>query len=357
MNMNLNRITWALVGLGALGCSVPTDFACTGNGQCGVGQCIAGGCAFPSDECPSELIYGALSPELLAGKCVEADSGVADQDGSGEDTTLDTSGSSTSAGSDTSDSGDGDSGDGDSGESDSGESDSGESESDTTDTDTDTDSGTTGEIPDTAIAHYSFDEIAAQVIFDSSGNNYHAEMDNSQLPAAGIVGDGLSFANLDRVIVPIEVLAGRTAFTVEFYVKVSQPAALREFVFYYGHELDTALTPNLTAYVEYAYGPPKTARVLWTQAPMQTTGLIGNTQILEGQWRHVALTFSNQGMRVYVDHFLDASDPLVPGLLSPNLEWIQIGGVPSGFGSFFGVIDELRFSEGALTPAQMQSVP
>ncbi|WP_146158319.1 LamG domain-containing protein [Enhygromyxa salina] len=34
-----------------------------------------------------------------------------------------------------------------------------------------------------------------------------------------------------------------------------------------------------------------------------------------------------------------------------------MGGLSSGFSSFDGIIDELRFSEGALTPAQMQPVP
>ena len=344
----------AFTGLSASSCSVPTSFACTSDSQCGVGQCIVGGCAFPSDDCLSGLKFGSLSPEQLAGLCVGVDSGVADQDGSGEDTTFDTTvdsgATSTSAGSSTGDSGDSESGDSESGDTESGSSESGTNESDTTDTGT-----TAGEIPDTAIAHYSFDDIVLPTIFDSTGNGFDAEMDNLQQGVPGVVGEGLSFGNLDRVIVPLEVLAGRTAFTIEYYMFVSPPLADRQFVFYYGNEFDTAATPNLTYYVEYVFGPPKTSRVIWTTD--SAAGLVGTSNVAEGGWHHIGMTFSGAGMRLYVDHFLDAEDPMVLGLLSPNLAWIQIGGIPSGFASFSGIIDELRFSEGALTPAQMQPIP
>lgn len=353
MTTDVRRIAWAftgvLGGVSASSCSVPTTFACTDNKQCGVGLCIAGGCAFLSGDCPSGLRYGELSPEPLAGTCVEE--GIAEVgSGDSESATFGTS-TSSSVGSE--------SGSGESGESESGDA----TTTLTTDTGTDTtdttDEGTTtGDIPDTVIAHYSFDELDAAVIFDSSGNEFHAAMDNAQTTAPGVVDEGLSFANLDRVIVPLDVLTGRTEFTIEFYMRVTQPAMLRQFLFYYGDEFDTASLPVLTFYVEYAAAPTQTSRLVWTDANNQSTGLIGSTGLRGGGWHHVAMTFdAAQGMRSYVDHFVEDEDPLVPALLSPNLEWIQIGGVPTGFGSFTGVIDELRFSEGALTPAQMQPVP
>lgn len=350
MTGNVRRIRWAfagmLAGVGASSCSLPTAFTCSDNSQCGVGLCIAGGCAFLSGDCPSGLRYGELSPEPLAGTCV--DEGIAaDVDSSDSETaTLDSS-STSSLGSE-SDSG----GMGESDSTDTTTTVTTEPGTDTTDTDT-----TTGDIPDTVIAHYSFDEIDAAVIYDSSGNEFHAAMDNAQSSAPGVVADGLSFANLDRVIVPLDVLAGRTAFTIEFYMRVTQAAMLRQFLVYYGNELDTASLPVLTFYVEYANAPTQTSRMVWTDANNQSTGLIGTTGLSGGDWHHVAMTFDAEGMRTYVDHFSEAQHPLVPDLLSSNLEWIQIGGVPTGFGSFNGVIDELRFSEGALTPAQMQPVP
>ncbi len=325
------------LGLSSVSCTVPTTFACLNSNQCGGGQCIAGGCAFASDACLSGLQYGDLSPEPLAGQCVGIDEGVdeslAEDTTSNESTTLDEE-SSTSAGSSTSESS---------------TSESSTSESSTSET------GTTGSLPDTVIAHYSFDEIDPPVIFDSSGNGFDATMDNLQSSSAAIVGVGLSFGNLDRVIVPVEVLAGRTEFTIEFYMQVAQPAPLRQFLVYYGNELDTSIEPNLTVYVEYLANPKQTARMVWTDN--QTTGLIGTTNLRGVQWHHIGLTFSGQGMQLYVDHFLEDEDPLLAGLLDSNLQWIQIGGVPSGFGSFEGILDELRFSEGALTPAEMQPAP
>ncbi|PRQ08902.1 LamG domain-containing protein [Enhygromyxa salina] len=346
----------ALTCLAASACTLPTSFVCTNSNQCSGGQCIAGGCAFVDDECPSGYRYAPLSSEGLAGKCVPEgfESSVADDSGSGEDT-LGMSESGNSAGSETMDADTSDTDPTGESESESGS----ESESDTNDTDpTDTDptdTGTTGEIPDTAIAHYSFDDIAVPTIFDSSGNDLHAEMTSLQPTAPAIVGDGLTFTTSDHVIVPIAVLAGRTAFTVEFYVQVSQPTLPRQFLLYYGHESDTAIKPNLTVYVEHTAAPLKTLRVLWTAN--QTTGLVGTTTLDQGEWHHVGITFSNDGMRVYVDHFLDDDNFFVPALLSPNLAWIQIGGLPTGFGGFVGIIDELRFSEGALTPGEMQPVP
>ncbi|KIG14305.1 hypothetical protein DB30_06907 [Enhygromyxa salina] len=347
-------ITGALAGLATPACTLPTSFACLNSSQCGGGgQCVAGGCAFPDGDCPSGYRYGVLSPEGLAGLCVPVgfESSVSDDSGSGEDM-LDTSESASSASSDTTDTNA------------TSESES-ESESDTSDTDptdtetTDTnptDTGTTGEIPDTAIAHYSFDDIALPTIFDSSGNDFHAEMSSLQPTTPAIVGEGLSFTSTDHVIVPLGVLAGRTAFTIEYYVRVTQPTQPRQFILYYGHEVDTAAKPNLTVYVEHTVPPLRTARVLWA-AGNQNYGLVGTTPLDQNEWHHVALTFDNSGMRMYVDHFLNAEDPFVPSLLSPNLAYIQIGGLPTGFGGFVGTIDELRFSEGALTPGELQPVP
>jgi hypothetical protein len=354
MTARAHQITWALAGaltcLGVSACTVPTSFVCTSSNQCPGGYCVGGGCAFPNGDCPSGYMYGALSPEGLAGVCVPVGF-VADDTSSGGDTAMDTDESGNSASSDSSDSGTSDSD-----TTESGESESSTTDPDTTDTDpTDTDTSTTGEIPDTAIAHYSFDDIAVPTIFDSTGNGYHAEMTSLQPTAPAIVGDGLSFTTPDHVIVPLAVLAGRTAFTVEFYLLVSQPTLPRQFVFYYGHELDTAAKPNLSAYVEHSLNPLRTARVLWTAN--QVDGLVGTTTLDQGEWHHVAMTFDDTGMRLYVDHFLDAQDPFIPALLSPNLAWIRIGGLPTGFGGFVGIIDELRFSEGALTPGEMQPLP
>ncbi|PRQ05843.1 Laminin G domain protein [Enhygromyxa salina] len=351
----LGLLALALVGPSAPACSVPTSFVCIDESQCGAGLCIAGGCAFPSDDCFSGLKYGALSSEQLAGMCVPVDTGVADQDGSDEESTRET-GASTSDGTGSGESGDGESGDGESGDSESGETESGDSESGSTDV-TDTETETTGGmIPDTAIAHYSFDDIAVPTIFDDTGNDYHAAMGNAQSTAPAIVGEGLSFDKLDRVIVPLAVLAGRTAFTIEFYLFVSEVTLPRQFLVYYGDESDTTAKPNLTAYIEYSVAPQESGRVVWTTAN-EATGLVGGSGLADNQWHHVAMTFDGQGVRLYVDHLLDAVDPLVIGFLDPNLQFIQIGGVPSGFGGFNGIIDELRFSEGALSPAQMQPAP
>lgn len=238
------------VGLspGPVSCTVPTTFACLNSNQCGGGQCIAGGCAFASDACLSRLQFGDLSPEPLAGQCVGIDEGVHERHAeatASNENTLDEE-SSTSAGSST-------------------------SEASTSET------GTTGSLPDTVIAHYSFDELAPPVIIDSSGNGFDATMDNLQSSSAAIVGVGLSFGNLDRMIVPFEVLAGRTEFTIEFCMQVTQPAPLRQFLVNYGNELDTSIEPNLTVYVKYLANPKQTARMVWTDN--QTTGLIGTTNL------------------------------------------------------------------------------
>jgi hypothetical protein len=355
MNVRASLLACALVSASVASCSLPNSFTCTSDAQCGAGQCIAGGCAFISGDCLSGLKFGELAPEPLAGNCVGVDTntGVADHDGSGEGTSFETGGMASTSTTATESSSTTDPSTTDPSTTDPSTTD--PSTTDPTATDT-TDTGTTGdEIPDTAIAHYSFDDISPPTIFDSTANAFDAEMDNLQSTGVGVVGDGLVFGSLDRVIVPIDVLAGRTAFTVEFYLLVTQMTAPRQFLFYYGHELNTALEPYLTYYVEYTAPPLKTSRVVWTSG--SATGLIGTTNVAENGWHHIAMTFSDAGMRLYVNHFLDDEDPLVPALQSPNLAWIQIGGVPTGFGSFTGVIDELRFSEGALTPAQMQPIP
>ena len=210
-------------------------------------------------------------------------------------------------------------------------------------------------IPETAIAHYSFDDISGATVVDVSGNGFDAMMDNNQSTVPGVVGQGLAFANLDRVIVPKEVLAGHAAFTVEFYMKTTQLGTSRHFVFYYG--TTDASPESLTAYVEYANNPTRTPRMLYTGFNSNTVGLVGTTDMGLDVWHHVALIVSQGGMQMFVDHFLEASDPFNPQAGVPGYAWIQIGGSANGFGSFIGVIDELRFSAGALGFNELQPVP
>lgn len=327
-NVRASWMGWALgcvlAGLGTTSCGVPTSFSCDHDNQCEGGQCIAGGCAFLSGDCTSGLQYGALSPEPLAGECVGVDEGVADESGSGEITTPDM---------------------------DSHASESGESESDATD------SGTVSSHP-LILAHYSFDQIQQLYIFDSSGNDLHAEMENLQSSESAVVGEGLRFGPMDRVVVPADVLAEHTEFTVEFYMRITQAAEERQFLVYYGNMLYPEYTPTLTVYIEYALAPTQTPRAFWVDANDHLTPLFGTTNMFDGEWHHMAVTLDDiLGMRLYVDHLLEDEDPSIRVYLDPNLEWIQIGGVASGFGGFSGVIDELRFSDRALRPSEMLPAP
>lgn len=321
-----------IVMIALSGCAVPSSYTCEADSECGDGQCIAGGCAFVANECPSGLRYGEYAPASLAGNCVEQTTSVADAGSSSESGSTGTeTETETSTETDTST----------------------ESETETgTETGTDTDVD-----PVVVIAHYTFDMITPPTVPDDSGNGHDAEMDFFQSNGPGVSGMGLVFEGADRLIVPVDVLAGRDAFTVEFYASTVAPGPVRHWLVYYGDAQSFDSAPNLTMVVDYAAPPTEVPQLRWRDAMDVTTTLAGTTSMDILTWRHIAITVDAQGLQLFVDHVLEASDPTVPDLANPNLARVLIGGIPELVDGFRGRMDELRISEGALVPAQMLPLP
>lgn len=317
-------------------CTVPGVFTCDADSQCGDGGvCVAGGCAFEDEDCESGLRYAAFS--TLAGECVEPEP-IAEGSGTSSETGMD-SGESSGTGSEDPDT--------QTGSEESGE------ESETGDTD----------MPDPPelLAHYTFDiqDVVGLVVLDSSGNELHALAQNVQPQPPGVVGDCFEFQELSRVEIPLEVVKGRESFTFECYVDLAPEASgVLDNLFYYGADEVPLAPPSLSLYFGLADDPVGVPRLFWADG-VDELALVAETDFtLDPKWYHLAFSVSPEGMRLYVNHELEAEEPFVPELVNNNgLELLHIGGLPGPVSGFEGNIDELRFYDRALTPDEMMPLP
>ena len=88
-------------------------------------------------------------------------------------------------------------------------------------------------------------------------------------------------------------------------------------------------------------------------------GTFGSDLLNTGQWQHVALTYTDgvEGttsgvLRLYVDYALSATLTMdIAGVMQYDGNPFMIAGAP-GSNGFIGLMDEVRFSDGILTPDQ-----
>lgn len=75
-----------------------------------------------------------------------------------------------------------------------------------------------------------------------------------------------------------------------------------------------------------------------------------STAIARNEWHHAAMVVGTASVDIYLDGELSCSEPIVTPLLAPPSEGMSVGARDDGYipDSFFGVVDEIRFSIGSI---------
>lgn len=338
---------WARVAFGfglglALACqSDGQAFECTTNDQCGAdGTCQPTGfCSFPDTTCPSEQRYGSLAGDRLADTCVpESDSSTSDDATS---SVAMTAGSSTS---NTSTTGSTSVGSVDTGSTDSsGPSGPGSSESSSSD-------GTGGPDPLGPVVWYRFDEVDGGVIVDASGNGIDGSCAVCGNVVAGAVGSGLEFSEVQNIVLAdhhpalendeVTVSAWLSLYSQTCMSIASKPFGGEDRNSWQLYTCDNAMgSMDLVALISGA----------------REHYFVATYEASDADFLHVAMTFSGEIVRLYVDGVQELSMQLEHELVFDDSPLI-VGGEDNGEGLVFpfqGVIDDLRVYTRALTEEEI----
>jgi glucose/arabinose dehydrogenase len=194
------------------------------------------------------------------------------------------------------------------------------------------------------VAAYSFNEGAGGTVGDASGNLNLGTIGNATWTASGKFGGALSFNGTNaRVTVndsaALELTSG---MTLEAWVNPSTVNIAWRDVIYKG--------PNDIYYLMAAsdQGPPATG------GTFSASPLYGTTMLAANNWSHLAATYDQAMLRLYVNGVQVASRAQT-GSIATSTGALYFGGDPL-YGQYFaGRIDEVRIYNRALTATEIQT--
>ena len=151
----------------------------------------------------------------------------------------------------------------------------------------------------------------------------------------------------------------RTSWTVEFFMKAgSEQAAWARIMSALGGGNWSTWSPYI---IEYRSGSKKFA--LNGDGTNPKPSITFGKDVCDGDWHHVAFSFepnndrpdpTNSVMKLYIDYGEPAAVQTQSIFKYPDNLHFVLGGIgdPATDTGYFGLIDELRISDGALTPSQ-----
>jgi chitodextrinase len=201
------------------------------------------------------------------------------------------------------------------------------------------------------VAAYSFDEGTGTSAADGSGNNLTGALANVTWASPGRFGNALLFNGTSGWVTvnDTDALDLTTGMTLEAWVF---PTALGSGVW---REVLIKERPGGEVFNLYANADTNGPAIFVVPAGGGgPVALRGTSPLALNTWTHLAATYSNAALQLYVNGVLVASRALTgPLLTSPGA--LRIGG-NSQWGEFFqGSIDEVRIYNRALTQAEIQA--
>ena len=200
--------------------------------------------------------------------------------------------------------------------------------------------------PSGPVAAYAFDEGSGPTLTDRTGNGHNGAILGADWTTQGHSGRALSFdGGTDMVTVPDHASLDLTnAFTIESWVK---PDSLNDWRMVLLKEAP----PSTLAYGLYASSNGARQPSAWTQGGV----VLGPGSTSVGAWTHLATTYENGTMRLYVNGQLVASNSSVPAS-QPSSGPLRIGGTSIWASETFdGLIDDVRIYGRALSAAEIQT--
>ena len=202
------------------------------------------------------------------------------------------------------------------------------------------------------VAAYSFDEGNGLNANDGSGNNFTGIISGATWTSTGKFGNALSFDGTSNWVTvadanALDLTAGMTLEAWVFPTAAATAAMWRNVIIKerVGGEVYN-LYADTDSHVPGIY--------IVKGANLSTVSASGTSQILLNTWTHLAATYNNSSLSLYVNGNLVRSVP-TSGNLTTSTGALRIGG-NSVWGEFFqGIIDEVRVYNRALSQAEIQS--
>ena len=203
--------------------------------------------------------------------------------------------------------------------------------------------------PSGLVAAFGFNEGSGVAVGDASPEGNGGTVSGASWSAAGRFGGALSFDGVnDWVTVPDDPSLDMSgALTVEAWVRPTTLSGYRTVLM----KERPPSPPGAHAYALYGSDGSGPSGEVWTN----TFYLARGPSLGTGAWKHVAVTYSQNAVRLYVDGVL-ANSTAVTGTIANSSGPLRIGGNAMWGGEFFaGLIDELRVYNRALSAAEIQA--
>lgn len=199
------------------------------------------------------------------------------------------------------------------------------------------------------MAMWLFDEGSGEVAKDSSLNGNDAEFNGNPQWAAGRFGQGISFDGASDYLSAQDsdsLDVGGEEMTIVAWINADGwPASWNHII---------RKTPeNPRIYILGVHDTSLAFIFLKTEA-QQIEDIQGATNLPNGEWIHLAMTYDGAEVRIYVNGEIDATAP-ASGAIEASADELRIGrGAPGGY--FSGALDEIAIFRVALEQDEIKDV-
>jgi hypothetical protein len=200
------------------------------------------------------------------------------------------------------------------------------------------------------------DDVPGARIVDGEGG---AILSRNNTKSLSFANSRVAWTNASDIYYLGKTLAGedRTSWTVEFFMKGGSVQANYARIM---SALGGGSWSSWSPYIIEAKGTPNRFYLCGLSGKPQ---IKFNTDVCDGKWHHVAFSFepnndrpdpTNSVARLYIDYGKFYDEAQTPNIFKypKNLHFVLGGVGKSTDTGYFGLIDELRISAGALTPSQ-----
>jgi hypothetical protein len=199
------------------------------------------------------------------------------------------------------------------------------------------------------VAAFGFEEGAGAVAADGSPNANHATLAGARWTSSGRFGRGMAFDGIDdRLTIgdatSIDLTRG---MTLEAWVRPATLTGWRTVMMKEG--------AGALAYALYARdNAPRPAAYARLSGQTSTQAASGTTELPLNAWTHLAATYDNATLRVYINGTEIGRQPLT-GSMVTTTGALRIGGNGLWGEYFDGILDEVRIYNRALTAVEIQA--
>jgi len=200
------------------------------------------------------------------------------------------------------------------------------------------------------VAHWDFDHTQGEILTDVSGNGHGGRLRQAAKLATYRDGTALMLRwKVGYVECPNEsAFDFADQMTLSCWIRVNRFFSPCEALVSKGYSAWQLIRDKKTEHLAFHCAGLESR---------QERGVVGQTDIVDDQWHHIAASFDGQRLYLYVDGILDASEP-VSGRIARNNKPVWIGAVPGGpnLRSMSGNVDDVRVYSRSLTLDEIRSL-